>query len=123
MAVDEACTNVIKHAYVEKRDIRLHKDYQLRRTTDIKRSIDLRVHVDDKKISVTILDQGRPFEFNKYGKLNLDAYLAEMQIGGLGIYVIKNFMDSVRHRYTPGVGNELKMIKYFKPAGKAGRKV
>ena len=74
MAVDEACTNIIKHAYVQKKDIHLHKDYPLRRATDIKRSIDLRIHVDSEKISVSILDQGRPFDFNKYGKIDLEKY-------------------------------------------------
>ena len=54
-----------------------------------------------------------PFPFERSGALDLDAYLAERQPGGLGVYIIKRFMDEVEYRHRPEVGNELRMRKYL----------
>ena len=110
MAVDEACANVIEHSYTEE----IEKSYQLRRRDDIEKAIDLKVNISKEKIQVVIFDKGQDFEFESQGDLDLDEYLKEMEIGGLGIYVIKTFMDEVTYRNIPGVGNELKLIKHLK---------
>ena len=114
MAVDEACTNVIEHSYIEARDIKLKGGYFSRREEDVERPIDLRVKIDSHKIELTLTDQGKGFDIKGYELPKLDEYLASMRIGGLGVYVIKEFMDEVDYSYKPGVGNILVMAKYLK---------
>ena len=114
MAVDEACTNVIEHSYTEAKDIKLKGGYFSRRQEDVERPIDLRVKIDNYKIELTLTDRGKGFDIKGYDLPKLDEYLATMPIGGLGIYVIKEFMDEVEYTHKPGVGNILVMTKYLK---------
>ncbi len=114
MAVDEACTNVIEHSYIEAKDIELKGGYFSRREDDVERPIDLRVKVDSHKIELTMTDRGKGFDMKNYEVPKLDEYLASMPIGGLGVYVIKEFMDEVDYTHKPGVGNILVMTKYLK---------
>ncbi len=113
IAVDQACTNVIKHSYVEEKDIELHGRYHSRREEDIERPIDLIMHIDGDKILVTIIDQGKGFDLGSAEIPSLDEYLASMKMGGLGVYVIKTFMDEVSYSRKPEAGNILKMVKYL----------
>lgn len=94
MAVDEACTNVIKHAY--QYDSNKH----------------LQIQVDQKKneMWVSITDEGIAFDPSKYTEPDLEKRIKERRGGGFGIYLIKKFMDSVEYRKT-GASNELKMSK------------
>ncbi len=114
MAVDEACTNVIQPSYIEAKDIELKGGYLSRREEDVERPIDLRVKVDSDKIEVILTDRGKGFDIKGYELPKLDEYLASMKIGGLGIYVIKEFMDEAEYTHKPGVGNILVMVKYLK---------
>lgn len=121
MAVDEACTNVMNYAYTEEKDICLTKTPPVRRRTDPEKPVELKVNVNSKRLLVEINDRGRPFEFESEGDIDLDKYLSEMQVGGLGIYIIKNFMDEVSYEYKPGVGNKLRMVKYLGRSSHADR--
>jgi anti-sigma regulatory factor (Ser/Thr protein kinase) len=40
-------------------------------------------------------------------------YLAQLKVGGLGIYLMKTLMDEVDYQMEPGVKNQVKMVKYF----------
>ncbi len=63
-------------------------------------------------VSITILDSGK--EFNPLRKENPDITLSadERQIGGLGIYMVKEIMDSVAYEYKNGQ-NHLTMVKHW----------
>jgi anti-sigma regulatory factor (Ser/Thr protein kinase) len=45
--------------------------------------------------------------------LPLDDYIETQQRRGLGLYIIRNFVDLVEHRFVCGKGNELRLVKFF----------
>lgn len=96
LAVDEACTNVIKHA---------HK-------FNVKRLIDILIVLDSKKIKITITDKGKGFDVSKLEKPDLEKYTREARHGGLGIYLMQTLMDEVNYDFNPGVKNQVEMIKF-----------
>lgn len=98
LAVDEACANVIKHAYQH---------------DAAHQPLELLIEIDLQKFTVLIMDQGVGFDVRKIKPVNMNEYLAEMRIGGLGIYLIKTLMDEVDFKIQPGVHNEVKLVKYF----------
>ncbi|MDZ7261944.1 MAG: ATP-binding protein [candidate division KSB1 bacterium] len=97
LAVDEACANVIKHAYEK----------------DTKQPIDIIIKIDYQKLTVIITDKGKGFDPKSLKLPDMREYLAEMRVGGLGIYLMKTLMDEVDFNITPGVSNQVKMVKYF----------
>ena len=113
MAVDEACTNVIEYAYVNHKNIRIKSSVKAKGES-ITYPIELRVNINPERILVIMKDKGKRFDFDTYGNINIDDYLSRMKVGGLGIYVIKTFMDEVRYVHKRGMGNELRMVKYLK---------
>lgn len=97
LAVDEACTNVIKHAYEK----------------DSKKPIDIVIKIDYEKLTVIITDRGKGFNPRRVRLPNMKEYLAEMRVGGLGIYLMKTLMDEVDFDIQPGKRNQVRMVKYF----------
>jgi serine/threonine-protein kinase RsbW len=97
LAVDEACTNVIEHAYQH----------------DETKDIDIAIKIDYHKITVIVTDKGKSFNMREVELPNMQSYLAELRVGGLGIYLMKTLMDEVDYRSKPGVKNEVRMVKYF----------
>jgi serine/threonine-protein kinase RsbW len=101
LAVDEACANVIKHAY----------------GSNSKNIIDILIKVDKQKLMVVVTDKGKGFNPDEIKLPKMNEYLQEMRVGGLGIYLIETLMDKVNFDVKPGVRNQVKMIKYLnKPA-------
>lgn len=97
LAVDEACANVIKHAY----------------GNNSKKLIDVLIKVDTQKLMVVVTDKGKGFDPNKIKLPKMNEYLQEMRVGGLGIYLIETLMDKVNFDVRPGIRNQVKMIKYL----------
>ncbi|MCB0280945.1 MAG: ATP-binding protein [Calditrichae bacterium] len=97
LAVDEACTNVIKHA---------HK-------FNARRMIDLAVIYDKSQIEIIITDKGKGFDPRKLQKPDLSKYIHEAKMGGLGIHLMKTLMDEVNYTFNPGVKNQVSMVKYI----------
>ena len=97
LAVDEACTNVIKHAY----------------KFNARRLIDIAIQIDQQKIKITITDKGRGFNYSKLQDPDLKTYIKESRHGGLGIYLIKTLMDDVRYEFNPGIKNQVQLTKYL----------
>jgi serine/threonine-protein kinase RsbW len=98
LAVDEACTNVIKHA---------HK-YNSRRL------IDILINLDSQKMMITITDKGTGFDVSKVKDPDLKKYVRESRHGGLGIYLIKTLMDDVKYEFNPGIRNQVQLTKYIR---------
>ncbi len=93
LAVDEACTNIIKHAYKDKAgDIRID------------------VQAEPGKIEINIFDRGEPFDWSKVREPDLDLYVEIGKKGGLGIYLMNRLMDSLNYSPSPA-GNRLYMAK------------
>lgn len=103
LAVDEACANVIKHAY----------DKQ-----NAEHQIDLAIEIDIKKLVIIITDLCKGFDVQKVLHKNIKDYLAEMKVGGLGIHLIKALMDDVEFFSKPGKKTQVKMTKYLMKNGK-----
>jgi serine/threonine-protein kinase RsbW len=85
LAVDEACTNVIKHAY----------------KFDPTKEITVTIRPRGRTFEVSIRDNGREFNLTHYRR------------GGLGIYLMKSLMDKVEYDIEPGKKNEVRLIKYL----------
>ena len=98
LAVDEACANVIEHAY------------QLESTHEVT----VRVVVDDEAIKFEIVDTGRGFDPSQAGELQVEELIRQRKSGGLGLRLIRTIMDDVQYRIVPGEKNELKMVKKLK---------
>lgn len=96
LAVDEACTNAMKHAY------RFNKE----------QSIDLEVALDSRKITIQISDRGLGFEADQIKPPDLKKSIMEGKPGGLGIHLMRSLMDEVRFRMNPGKKNTVTLIKY-----------
>jgi len=93
LAVDEACTNIIKHAYKEKGgDIRID------------------VQAEPGKIEITIFDRGEPFDWSNVKEPDLDHYVEIGKKGGLGIFLMNRLMDTLNYSAAEG-GNRLYMSK------------
>ncbi|GAB4378432.1 MAG: hypothetical protein Kow0042_26980 [Calditrichia bacterium] len=107
LAVDEASTNVIKHAYVgkEKNENFIH----------------IEVVKFPNRLEISVIDSGQGFEPDKIKTPEMDAYLKKMKRGGLGLYLIKTLMDKVEYFINPGVRNKVKMIKFLTPAEQDNR--
>jgi anti-anti-sigma factor len=93
LAVDEACTNIIKHAYRDKvGDVRID------------------VQAEPGKVEINIFDRGEPFDWSKVKEPDLDLYVEIGKKGGLGIYLMNRLMDTLSYSAAPG-GNRLYMAK------------
>jgi serine/threonine-protein kinase RsbW len=93
-AVDEASTNVVKHAYGGKGGF-----FQI--------SCGLR----GADIVVTVRDRGSRFDPNSVPMPETVSQLEDRKVGGLGIYMMKKLMDQVNHSYSDREGNRVEMVK------------
>lgn len=98
LAVDEACANVIKHAYAADAPTK---------------PIEIRIEVSPGKILIIVSDKGKGFDVRSIPEVDMHKYLVEMRVGGLGIHLIRNLMDEVEFCMNQGKNNEVRMVKYF----------
>jgi serine/threonine-protein kinase RsbW len=100
MAVGEACTNVIEHAYT---------------TQSLKLDIEVQIARFNDRMEVAILDYSSiNFAVNEASTVvDLDDWMTTGKRRGLGIFIIQSFVDKVEHRFVCGQGNELKLTKFF----------
>ncbi len=97
LAVDEACTNVIKHAYANNSN----------------QMIEVSIKVDQKKLIIIVADKGKGFNPDKIKLPDLNKSIKEGRKGGLGLCLIRTLMDKVEFEIKPGSKNQVKMIKYI----------
>jgi serine/threonine-protein kinase RsbW len=97
LAVDEACTNIIKHAY----------------KFDPHQPITVTVRSSGATFEVAILDRGRQFDPEHLTAPDMKEYLTHYRRGGLGVYLMKSLMDKVEYAIKPGKPNEVRLIKYL----------
>jgi anti-sigma regulatory factor (Ser/Thr protein kinase) len=91
LAVDEACTNIIRHAY----------------GGDHGRKIEVRLVLHPDRLDVNLRDYGRKAEPGEIKPRELD----DIRPGGLGVHFIREIMDQVVYDTSPEVGTELRMTK------------
>ena len=102
LAVDEACTNIIKHAY------KYYPDGK----------IILNLKTDKKTFTIEIIDFGKSFEPGLVPNPDLKKYFDEKRVGGLGIYLMKALMDDVKYTSFPGRFNHVLLTKNINSNGR-----
>jgi serine/threonine-protein kinase RsbW len=95
LAVDEACANVIEHAYGE----------------DVGREVIVRALIDEETLRISVIDTGKGFDPTTVIPPPVDSLVAGRRSGGLGIRLIRSLVDEVSYEITPGQKNELHMVK------------
>jgi serine/threonine-protein kinase RsbW len=95
LAVDEACANVMEHAY----------------DADSTKEVSIRAIVDDNSVQIEVVDSGKGFDPAAVEQLRLEELVSAKRTGGLGMRLMKSFMDEVHYEMQPGIKNELKMVK------------
>ena len=95
LAVDEACANVIEHAY----------------NHDSTKEVTVRAILDDETLRIQVIDTGLGFDPTSIPQPALERLVADRKSGGLGLRVIKSWMDEVHYEIVPGSKNELHMTK------------
>ncbi|MGB5531318.1 MAG: ATP-binding protein [Ignavibacteriaceae bacterium] len=95
LAVDEACTNIIKHAY----------------KSSPEGEIIINIEYNKEKFTITIIDYGKSFEPESVPLPDLQKYYREHKVGGLGIYLMKSLMDDVKYTSIPGKYNQVLLSK------------
>lgn len=97
MAVDEACANVIEHAY-----------------GDTPGDIAICCQWTAEELTVQIQDHGRPFDPQSVPQPNLSCDLESRTPGGLGLYFMYKMMDDVCFEFGADGCNTLTMSKRIK---------
>lgn len=97
LAVDEACTNVIKHAY----------------KFDPTQQIAVTIRPKDGAFEISIVDSGNHFNPDEIQSPNMREYFSHFRRGGLGMYLMKSLMDKVEYMIGPGKKNEVRLVKYL----------
>jgi serine/threonine-protein kinase RsbW len=94
LAVDEACTNIIEHGY----------------QGEDRGPIEIACETGCGALVITISDQARPFNLESVPDPQLGNDLEELQVGGLGLFFIKQVMDAVEFTHEDG-SNKLVLVK------------
>lgn len=99
IAVSEAVTNAVKHAYKENEEGEI--------------TIGFAVFKD--KVEVIVRDSGKSFDYDsvkdELGPYNEDDSVSFLREGGLGLFLIETLMDDVHVKKAPGV--TISMVKYI----------
>jgi len=98
LAVDEACANVIEHAYSQ----------------EVTHDVTVRAVVDEETLRFEIVDTGRHFDPAIIQTQDVEELIRQRKSGGLGLRLIRTIMDDVQYRIIPGEKNELRMTKKLK---------
>jgi serine/threonine-protein kinase RsbW len=102
LAVDEACTNIIEHAYGG-------EGYGEIECTCINTG---------DGVKIVLHDQGSSFNPSKIPAPNTKIRLKDLKSRGAGLFLMQKMMDEVRFEFSKETGNVLTMIKYQEKSGK-----
>ncbi len=98
LAVDEACTNIIKHAYKYAGDYPIH----------------LRLKARNNTFEIMIEDHGMPFEPDSVKMPDMKEHIKSYNRSGFGMYLMKSLMDKVEYKIQPGIMNKVILTKYLR---------
>lgn len=103
LAVDEACSNIIRHSY----------------KNDPRGKIDFFFELQEERLVIRIMDVGFQCDIKKMVPRDLD----ELRPGGFGIHIMNTVMDSLEFDCSFPGKNQVTMIKNLKPAAGSDRTV
>jgi len=92
LAVDEACSNIIKHAYNGSTNQPIH----------------ILCNLYEDHIEIFLRDFGKKADINEIKSRELD----DVRPGGLGVHLIKSVMDIVNYDNSFEQGNQLRLVKF-----------
>jgi serine/threonine-protein kinase RsbW len=98
VAVDEACANVVEHAYEGMPDGRMQ----------------VSCFLSQDGIVIRVRDWGHSFEPSLVCDPDVCAPLEDREVGGLGLFLIRRYMDHVKFTFDPVRGNEVRMVKHLR---------
>lgn len=98
LAVDEACTNIIKHAY----------------KYSTNGEIGINIKVCSSNLIISITDAGEHFNPDNVPAPNLAEYQKQKKSGGLGIFLMKKLMDEVNYKILKDNRNQVELVKHLK---------
>ena len=106
LAVDEACTNIIKHSYQYAPD----------------KEIVIAILRNNGTFEVKIKDNGKSFNPDELTTPDLKRNLSQHRRGGLGVYLMRKLMDKVEYSFVSGHNNEVSLVKYLSKKTPSPRK-
>ena len=94
LAVDEAFTNIIKHAYDD----------------SAQNSVKISLEYNSDTFWISLFDSGKAFSLDNYKEPDVKENIKKKKRGGVGVYLIRKLMDDVSYRHE-GKENEIRMTK------------
>lgn len=94
LAVDEACTNVIKHAYKGNPDT----------------EFEVRILASGTEFQVVVRDWGASFKPEEVPLPNIKDKVKKHKAGGLGIFLMRKLMDTVEYQ-GKDASNEVRLVR------------
>ena len=86
LAIEEAVVNVMSYAY----------------PAGTKGDVDIDAEADDEQLKFVISDSGIPFDPTQKGEVDTTLSAEERGIGGLGIHLIRQIMDTINYERVDG---------------------
>ena len=88
LVMEEMVVNVISYAYPQGKEA----------------DIELLAESDGKELTFVLSDRGKEFDptMNETGDTDMDVNPAERDLGGMGIYIVKNIMNEVTYQRLEG---------------------
>ena len=103
LVLEELVTNTVAHGYA----------------AGAGGSIRVRLERCGDVVEADLVDQGLAFDPRSLPPPPLDAPLAERPIGGLGVYLVRQFVDELDYRREDG-SNHLRLRKRVRPGAERG---
>ena len=105
LAVEEALVNIINYAYPKGQQGRIDLDVQ---------GLPAKEGEQAGQLTIRLTDYGEPFDPTKQQEVDINQRMDDRQVGGLGIYLYQQLMDSVSYQRTEEGCNVLTMTKEIK---------
>ena len=86
LAIEEAVVNVMEYAY----------------PAGTKGEVRIEAQTHDTYVEFTLTDDGKPFNPTEKGEVDITLSAEERSIGGLGIMLVKHYMDDTKYKYVDG---------------------
>ena len=102
LAVDEACTNIIEHAY----------------GGEDKGIIECCTTLGKNDLRITLRDFGKEFDPTKIPQPQVNVPLDQLKPRGVGFFLINRMMDEVRYKRYKTRGNMMTLVKKIDQAQK-----
>ncbi|NUP90829.1 MAG: ATP-binding protein [Candidatus Sumerlaeia bacterium] len=98
LSVDEACANVIEHAYPKDQDAR---------------PLIIRFEAEPGVMRITVIDRGVGDHGRPGAVKSVEEYVNVQRHRGLGTFIMQRFMDEVEFSQEPGEGTRVRMTKFL----------